>query len=170
MDDEPVDVTAWTEERSAARADRVERRRAWKAQAHEEHTAARNVGLRRRHAAKLKAAGEHNGRQQQRRMRVEGDLWHGKVPEGAVYVGRQAPGLPRSPFANPFRVGRQARNAAHAVELYQAWLAARPELVEAAVEDIGQRDVACWCRLDAPCHGDVLLAFVRAYRKSEGTA
>src|SRR4029450_12834702 len=39
-----------------------------------------------------------------RRVKVTGDLFHGQVPDGAVYVGRAAPGLPRSPYANPFTV------------------------------------------------------------------
>jgi hypothetical protein len=41
-----------------------------------------------------------------RRVRVTGDLFDGEVPEGAVYVGRAAPGLPASPFANPFPLRR----------------------------------------------------------------
>ena len=36
-----------------------------------------------------------------RRVRVLGDLYHGLIPEGAVYVGRAAPGLPASRYANP---------------------------------------------------------------------
>ena len=39
-----------------------------------------------------------------RRVKVTGDLFHGQVPDGAVYVGRQAPGLRRSPYANPYPV------------------------------------------------------------------
>ncbi|MGW4426091.1 hypothetical protein, partial [Streptosporangium sp. NPDC004631] len=40
-----------------------------------------------------------------RRVRVVGDLFHGRVPAGAVYVGRAAPGLKASPYANPHCVG-----------------------------------------------------------------
>jgi hypothetical protein len=40
-----------------------------------------------------------------RRVKVQGDLYHGKVPPGAVYVGRAAPGLPASDYANPFKAG-----------------------------------------------------------------
>jgi len=43
-----------------------------------------------------------------RRVQVAGDLWHGVVPDGAVYVGRRAPGLPVSRYANPVRVGKLA--------------------------------------------------------------
>ena len=39
-----------------------------------------------------------------RRVKVTGDLFHGQVPDGAVYVGRAAPGLRKSPYANPFPV------------------------------------------------------------------
>jgi hypothetical protein len=57
-----------------------------------------------------------------RRVKVTGDLFHGQVPAGAVYVGRAAPGLRRSPYANPFKVGRDAVDAAEAVRLYREWL------------------------------------------------
>ena len=40
------------------------------------------------------------------RVRVTGNLFHPRVPDGAVYVGRGAPGLPASPFANPCGVRR----------------------------------------------------------------
>jgi len=40
------------------------------------------------------------------RVRVQGDLFHGVVPAGAIYVGRGAPGLPASRYANPFAVKR----------------------------------------------------------------
>jgi hypothetical protein len=33
-----------------------------------------------------------------RRVKITGDLFHGQIPDGAVYVGRQAPGLRRSPY------------------------------------------------------------------------
>src|SRR5687767_5884579 len=38
------------------------------------------------------------------RVKVTGDLFHGQVPSGAIYVGRAAPGLRSSPDANPFPV------------------------------------------------------------------
>lgn len=47
-----------------------------------------------------------------RRVKVEGDLFHPKVPEGAVYVGRSAPGLKRSPFYNSHRVGKPCSECA----------------------------------------------------------
>jgi hypothetical protein len=98
-----------------------------------------------------------------RRARMIGDLYHGRIPEGAVYVGRAAPGLPGSPFANRHRAGIcRACGARHdragAVTAYACDLAARPDLVCAARRDLAGADLACWCRLDvSPCHADVLL-------------
>lgn len=90
-----------------------------------------------------------------RRVRVEGDLFHGRVPDGAVYVGRAAPGLPRSPYANPFR-------GPGAVERYRLKLLAEPALAAEAALELAGRDLACWCPLDQPCHADELLGVVIA--------
>ncbi|WP_327047272.1 DUF4326 domain-containing protein [Microbispora sp. NBC_01189] len=102
-----------------------------------------------------------------RRVKVEGDRFHGRVPEGAVYVGRAAPGLRRSPFANPHTVGKfcrecggQVHDQAAAVEAYRRHLRKRPELVERARAELAGRNLACWCRPGEPCHVDVLLAVV----------
>jgi len=86
-----------------------------------------------------------------RRVRVEGDLYHGRVPEGAVYVGRAAPGLPASPYANPYTVKEHGETA---VQLFVAYLDRRPELVERARRELAGKDLACWCKLDRPCHVD----------------
>jgi hypothetical protein len=93
---------------------------------------------------------------------VQGDLFHGRLPEGSAYIGRAAPGLPASRYANPHRVGRVCRRCgvehdqAGAVAAYAGDLAEDPELVAAARRElIG--DLACWCRT-WPCHGDVLEA------------
>ncbi|RCG29127.1 DUF4326 domain-containing protein [Sphaerisporangium album] len=109
------------------------------------------------------------------RVQVEGDLFHGRVPDSALYVGRAAPGLPASPYANPHSTspngcracGGQVHTTAEAVELYRARLRARPELVEQARRELAGRDLACWCRLPADwwaepdlCHGAVLLDVV----------
>ncbi len=89
-----------------------------------------------------------------RRVRVQGDLFHGRVPDGAVYVGRQAPGLPRSRFANPFKGHGRAED----IRLFCEHTA--PGLLDAARAELGGRDLACWCRLTDPCHADVLLELV----------
>ncbi|WP_188194867.1 DUF4326 domain-containing protein [Nonomuraea sp. SYSU D8015] len=97
-----------------------------------------------------------------RRVKVTGDVFHGQVPEGAVYIGRPAPGLPGSPFANPFTVATYGLE--NALDLYRLYLAERPELLERAIAEIADADVACWCKEGSPCHGDVLLAAMAARR------
>jgi hypothetical protein len=102
-----------------------------------------------------------------RRVRVEGDLYHGRVPEGAVYVGRAAPGLAASPYANPHRLGKpctvpdcdgKVHTRAEAVSRYREDLRERPDLGEGIRRDIVGRDVACWCKPGEECHGDVVLS------------
>jgi hypothetical protein len=93
-----------------------------------------------------------------RRVKVTGDLFHGRVPDGAVYVGRSAPGLLRSQFANPFQVGEYGRD--EAIRLYREYLLATPGLLGAARAGLAGHDLACWCKLGVPCHADVLLELV----------
>lgn len=89
-----------------------------------------------------------------KRIRVQGDLFHGRVPEGAFYIGRGAPGLKASPYANPYPVKRYG---ADALRLYAEYLDANPELVERARRELAGMDACCWCSLEADCHADVLL-------------
>jgi hypothetical protein len=98
-----------------------------------------------------------------KRVRMIGDLFHGQVPAGAIYVGRAAPGLPASPYANPFRVGKNATDRADAVRQYEDWFPSQQQLLTAAQAELAGYDLACWCELDGqPCHGDVLLRLVNA--------
>jgi hypothetical protein len=110
-----------------------------------------------------------------RRVRVGGDLFHGVVPEGAVYVGRGAPGLPASRYANPHRIGPCRRcgtvhDRAAAVAAYEQDLAGEPALLERARRELRGRDLACWCRLDLSCHADVLLRVVNPEVRRAGEA
>jgi len=90
-----------------------------------------------------------------RRVKVQGDLYHGQVPSGAVYVGRQAPGLRRSPLANPFPVGEHGRDGA--IALFHEHLLTTPGLLDAARAELAGRDLACWCKTTESCHADLLL-------------
>lgn len=83
-----------------------------------------------------------------------------RKPEGAVVVGRA------SRWGNPYKVG-QAHYLAwdtdgvftpeSAVRCYREMLANSPDFVAEIREKLAGRDLACWCPLDQPCHGDVLL-------------
>jgi hypothetical protein len=98
-----------------------------------------------------------------RRVQVTGDLFHGKVPDGAVYIGRAAPGLPQSRWANPFKPGARRPgeptviDAEHAAALYRRLLAESPAMAAQAVTELGGKDLACWCKPGKPCHGIPLL-------------
>jgi Domain of unknown function (DUF4326) len=118
-----------------------------------------------------------------RRVRVQGDLFHGRVPEGSVYLGRAAPGLPASPYANPFKVKEPvdrdsplwpfvARTvpggtsglarvsmlrAEDVVSAFSWWIIEQPGLMMSMAADLGGRDLACWCAIGKPCHADDLL-------------
>lgn len=65
-----------------------------------------------------------------------------------VYIGR--PG----PWGNPFVIGRDGTRT-DVVAKYQAWLEARPALMERARRELAGRVLGCWCAPLA-CHGDVL--------------
>jgi Domain of unknown function (DUF4326) len=87
-----------------------------------------------------------------KRVKVTGDLFHGRVPDSAVYVGRAAPGLRKSTFCNPFPV--KAYGLDEALRRYRAFILPRAPEVR---ERLSGRDLACWCKLDQPCHADILL-------------
>ena len=70
-----------------------------------------------------------------------------RKPPGAVVVARP------SRWGNPYRV-EPGRTAAEAVALYRRWIEPRADAVRA---ELTGRDLCCWCRLDQPCHADVLL-------------
>lgn len=97
-----------------------------------------------------------------------------KMPEGAVYVGRQTKwgngytivGGPLNGFSvlneHDDICGRSYTLAGArtiAVELFRAALSApRAEWSRCEIAaDLAGRDLACWCPLDQPCHADVLL-------------
>jgi hypothetical protein len=82
-----------------------------------------------------------------------------RMPEGAVYVGRP------SRWGNPYLVGEvdpqtwEERTAEDAVRLFRIsvnrwWPKEYAEHIRAELAD---KDLACWCPLDQPCHADVLL-------------
>jgi hypothetical protein len=88
-----------------------------------------------------------------RRVKVTGDPFHGHIPDGAVYVERAAPGLRRSPYANPYPV--KTYGLEESLRLYRSHAAGFD--TAALRPDLAGRDLACWCPLDRACHADVLL-------------
>lgn len=101
--------------------------------------------------------------------------WRANHPD-AVIVARP------TRWGNPFRVVRQvgewivvddndvtypltidtkAAAAQRAVDLYRADIRWGALNVNEIRRELAGRDLACWCPLDSPCHGDVLLAIAR---------
>lgn len=94
---------------------------------------------------------------------------HGRKPK---YVGRG------TPWGNPFIVGVDATNNAHATALYREWLEnnsydvhppnvpieyrqemdQRRDWIITHAADLAGRTLMCFCPTSVPCHGDVLLA------------
>jgi hypothetical protein len=112
------------------------------------------------------------------RVKVQGDLFHPVVPENALYIGRQTPGLPGHVLCNPHRVGKPCKEtecdgATHTLSeslvLYKARLVQHYNLVEnaAGIADHGI-DFACWCKIGNPCHVDVLIEMIENYRNAQG--
>lgn len=86
-----------------------------------------------------------------------------RMPENTVYVGRG------SKFGNPFRVSDYAVTG-HAIADYRLYLDGKIELPGHYSGELASalfkaeirhklrgKDLACWCKEDAPCHGDLLL-------------
>lgn len=101
----------------------------------------------------LLAAVFENAAQKPRRLqrkRVKGF----RLPANTVCVTRG------TRFGNPFRVGVEATDNAHAVALFRDWLETEPEgraMTEAAREKLAGKNLACYCKEGEPCHADVLL-------------
>jgi hypothetical protein len=79
------------------------------------------------------------------------------MPDGAVYVGRP------SRFGNPWPIGgpgpdgRSFRTAAEAIAAYEEAMGTIVPSRDEIREVLRGKDLACWCRLDQPCHADVLM-------------
>jgi len=94
-----------------------------------------------------------------------------KMPENTVYVGRP------TKWGNPFNT-KEAKEHWHtcdscedmcndcAVSLYRTWLeGGHWSSIISVLKNIPElkgKDLACWCRLDQPCHADILLEIANA--------
>ena len=87
---------------------------------------------------------------------------HVNDPDGFdVYIGRANARrrLAASPFANPFREGRDGSRD-EVIEKYRQWILTQPDLLARLSELEGQR-LGCWCA-PAPCHGHVLVDLIES--------
>lgn len=81
-----------------------------------------------------------------------------RKPPNTVCVSRP------SKWGNPFRVEQHGREKALA--LYRDWLM-RGDGQRLRLEELRGRNLACFCRLDQPCHADILLEIANHYGKLE---
>lgn len=79
------------------------------------------------------------------RRRVRG--W--KMPDGAVYVGRP------TKFGNNFDVATYGRRLA--IVNFKMRMQNMQLINPSFFDELRGKNLACWCRLDEPCHADVLL-------------
>ena len=75
------------------------------------------------------------------------------MPENTVYVGRP------TRWGNPFKVGELGLQTCF--NKYRAWLNEQLFADPDFLEPLKGKDLACWCRLDKPCHADILLEFLK---------
>lgn len=95
-----------------------------------------------------------------------------RMPPNTVSINR------RSMWRNPYLVGMRltdpvtneevtVRDKQHAVDLYRAWMTGwferDPKMTIASVKPLQGRNLACGCKLGAPCHADVLLELIEKY-------
>jgi hypothetical protein len=82
-----------------------------------------------------------------------------RMPPNTIYVGRP------SPMGNPVRAGTwKGYTAQDAIADYRRWVGGdlalasfgKPPSME-EIRALRGFNLACWCRLDQPCHADVLL-------------
>lgn len=86
-----------------------------------------------------------------------------RMPPNTVKVDRT------TMFGNQWKIGthsnhlgRPVETIAEAVEVYRAVAWVEPHMIAWVRERLGGKNLACWCRLDQPCHADVLLEIANA--------
>jgi hypothetical protein len=79
-----------------------------------------------------------------------------RKPPNTVYVGRP------TKWGNPFRLSDYS-SPAECINAYRDWLAGTSQLAmqpptpQQIRTELAGKNLACWCRIGAPCHADVLL-------------
>lgn len=81
-----------------------------------------------------------------------------KMPDNTIYVGRP------SEWGNPYHGDSETYNKAYCVKLFDEYIQ-RPEqeaLRSKIKLELKGRNLACWCRLDEPCHAETLLTIANS--------
>jgi len=81
-----------------------------------------------------------------------------RMPPNTVYVGRP------TKWGNPFKMGGVFSSREESLWYYRSWLNRQIDLDPTFLDPLKGKDLACWCRPDQPCHGDILLEFLERRR------
>lgn len=84
------------------------------------------------------------------------------MPQGAVYIGRP------TQWGNPFRAGVGiCETANEAVVAFESYVQTCQDYCQAVRRELRGKNLACWCPLDQPCHGDVLLEIANEFKGNQ---
>jgi hypothetical protein len=87
-----------------------------------------------------------------------------KAPMNLVYIGRNLSmggwKISKSKWHNPFTVKQYGRD--DALKKYREYILNTPELLD-SLPELGDKILACWCKSDEPCHGNILIELYQQY-------
>lgn len=80
---------------------------------------------------------------------------------GIVFIDGERYPKKASPFANPFKVGKDG-TIDEVLSKYRSYIMDKIKRGEVSLKDIERKTMGCWCKIkgDEPCHGDILLSLL----------
>jgi len=79
---------------------------------------------------------------------------HCKKSKFDVYIGRAFKDMPASKWGNPFVIGKHGTRE-EVIKKYEEWIVTQPDLM-AALPELKNKVLGCWCKPLHNCHGEVL--------------
>lgn len=76
------------------------------------------------------------------------------MPPNTVYIGRP------TKWGNPFP-SHEEKDRELVVTLYAIWLGEQLRKDPHFLDPLKGKNLACWCRLDRPCHADIILKILK---------
>jgi len=85
----------------------------------------------------------------------DSDLW--------PYIADLFPSVDEPVFQGAKLASVRLQRAEDVVEAHFRWFLEQPALMITVEEELGGRDLACFCKIGAPCHADTLLMAARGW-------
>ena len=82
-----------------------------------------------------------------------------KNDEHDVFIGRP------SIYGNPFIIGKDGTRS-QVIEKFEEYFTKLSNIKE-LLNDIEGKRIACWCKINDNCHGDVIVKLIKNRRKEE---